>query len=69
MIPVRVKYTRDLQGGWRYDVLSALGDLRWLGGGWSAGKKKDAQDSFRLAARENGWVERSERQERMRGVA
>lgn len=55
VIEVVVKYTRDGHG-WRYDVLAASGDLRWLGGGWSAGKKRDAQDSFLMSAREKNWI-------------
>ncbi len=66
--PVRVRYTRDVNGGWNYTVIAA-DSLTWLGGGWSAGKKRDAQDSFRSYARERGWVERDERQARMKGAA
>lgn len=65
--PVRVRYARSGKG-WTYTVLAA-DSLAWLGDGWSAGTRKDAVDSFRSAARENGWVDADTRQERMRGAA
>jgi hypothetical protein len=49
--PVRVRYTRTTNG-WSYTVLAA-DSLTWLGEGWSAGSKRDADS----------------RRERMRGAA
>lgn len=65
--PVRVRYRREANG-WAYEVLAA-DSLTYLGGGWSAGKKRDAVDSFRLSARERGWVDVEIRSERMNGAA
>lgn len=65
MIPVRVSYRRS-GNGWSYVVLAASGALQWLGDGWSAGTKRDAQQSFRAQALVNGWIERDER---LRGAA
>lgn len=65
---VRVIYRKCRSGGWTYQVLAA-DTLLHLGEGWSAGKKKDAEDSFRLSARERGWVTEEMRRERMRGAA
>jgi hypothetical protein len=67
--PVRVRYYRDsINGGWSYEVLAA-DSLRHLGSGWSAGKKRDAVDAFRQAARSRGWVTEETRSNRMRGAA
>ena len=51
---VLVRYLR-CDSGWEYEVLDATTQAH-LGGGWSAGKKSDAMDSFRLSAREHAWV-------------
>jgi hypothetical protein len=67
VIPVRVRYYRDGRG-FRYVVLAA-DSLTWLGDGWSAGKRRDAEQSFRAQAMTMGWIERSVRSERMRGAA
>ena len=65
--PVRVRYSRS-GSGWSYTVIAA-DSLTWLGEGWSAGKKRDAQQSFAAQARACGWVDVDTRAERMRGVA
>ena len=59
---VLVRYLRA-DHGWTYEVLDAVTHEVLdavthvhLGGGWSAGKKFDAIDSFRLSAREHAWV-------------
>lgn len=66
---VRVIYRRDPSGGWTYTVLAAQGPLRVLGEGWSAGKKRDAEDAYRMAAASNGWIDQDSRQWRQRGAA
>lgn len=58
---VRVRYRRAVAAmpdglpGWEYVVLHAE-SLTYLGGGWSAGGKRDAMDAFAMDAREKGWV-------------
>lgn len=72
MIAVRVKYSPSTVGGVRgfgYVVLLASGPLTWLGEGWSAGSKRCAVESFRAQAREQGWIERSMRNDAMKGAA
>ncbi len=53
--PVRVRYRRD-GNGWAFAVLSADGALKYLGGGWSAGKKADARQDFEAQCRRKGWT-------------
>lgn len=65
--PVRVRFTR-VGHGWRYTVLAA-DSLTYLGEGWSAGKRRDAEDTFRLAAHERGWVTDEIRTMRMKASA
>lgn len=64
---VRVKFRKD-GDGWSYDVLAA-DSLQWLGSGWSAGRKSDAQNDFCARAAREGWVSTESRQERQRGAA
>lgn len=66
---VKVRYYRDsTNGGWSYEVLAA-DSMTHLGSGWSAGKKRDAVDAFRQAARRSRWVTEETRRERMQGAA
>lgn len=65
---VVVRFARVITGGWSYTVLAA-DSLTWLGEGWSAGRRRDAEQSFKQQARECGWVTAQTRQERQRGAA
>ncbi len=72
MIPVRVIYRRRLMSGRRgYDiqVLGARGALVSHHDFWTAGDIHEARREFAEMCRKNGWVERDERAERMRGAA
>lgn len=64
---VSVRYSKTGKG-WSYVVLAA-DSLTFLGEGWSAGRKRDAENAFRQSARERGWVTAEIRAERMRGAA
>lgn len=65
--PVRVRYRRD-GNGWAYEVLAA-DSLVWLGGGWSAGKKRDAVEDYTRRAAREGWVSQEDRHARLKGAA
>ncbi len=64
---VRVRFYRS-NSGWSYVVLAA-DSLTWLGEGWSAGKRRDAVQSYQHQARASGWVDVDLRRDRMRGAA
>ncbi len=69
---VRVRYvSRRMCGARGYDitVLAASGDLILLCDRWTAGDINEARREFAEMCRKNGWVEREERTERMRGAA
>jgi hypothetical protein len=68
VIAVRVRYTKDGHG-YRYVVLAASGALTWLGSGWSAGRRRDAEQSFRAQAMAMGWIDHDMRTARMRSAA
>ena len=53
LIPVRVRFKRD-GAGWAYFVL-AFDSLACLEQGWSAGRKRDAVQTFETSARQHGW--------------
>jgi hypothetical protein len=53
-IRIRLFGPETLSGlrGWNYELTR---DGVHIGGGWSAGKKRDAQDEALRACREHGW--------------